>query len=190
MALKPRLLLSVELPELAREAVIDCSTERDFPPAFVLFPAAEPDFVLASTDDWELGRRVSTGLECLFAALDAVYFLPVGVDLFSPFTGDFAGRRICMPVAAVLPEDVSLSLDASSSESCGETNLAVGRGPDVEGPRDFFRIGCGGGGLEDDDAIVSFVVCFSAAGLLGTSTGPWLTSVCDFVPYPALSTCS
>ena len=186
----PGLLLNVELPEPAREFVIECSTETDFPPAAVLLPVAELAFILASTDDWELGRRVIPGLECLFAALDAVYFLPVGVDFFSPFTGDFAGRRICMPVAAVLPEDVSLSLAASSSESCGETNLAVGRGPDVEGPRDFFRIGCGGGGREDDDAMVSLFVCFSAAGLLGTSTGFWLTSVCDFVPYPALSTCS
>lgn len=97
---------------------------------------------------------------------------------------------MCMPVAATLPDDESSSLETSSSESCGETNLAVGRGPDVEGPLDFFRIGCGGGGLDDDDDRVSFVACFSAVVLLGTCTGPWLTSVCVFVPYAALSTCS
>lgn len=32
---------------------------------------------------------------------------------------------------------------SSSSDSCGETNLAVGRGPVFDGPLDFLRIGCG-----------------------------------------------
>lgn len=135
-----------------------------------------------SVEDWELGRRGSTGLERLLAALDAVNFLPVDADFFSPFTGDFTGRRICSPFAAVLPDEVSSSFGVSSSESWGETNLAVGRGPDVEGPLDFFSMGCGGGGLEEDDDIVSLLVCFSTAGLLGTSTGPWLGSVFLFVP--------
>lgn len=94
LALSAELLTSVELLELATDPVCDCSTEPDLPPAPVLLPVAGvKPLVLASerTDDWELGRRASTGLECLLAALEAVNFLPVGVDFFSPFTGDFVG---------------------------------------------------------------------------------------------------
>jgi hypothetical protein len=50
---------------------------------------------------------------------------------------------------AVLPEDTSSSL-TSSSEPAGDTKRAVGRGPEAEGPLDFFRIGCRGGGLEEE----------------------------------------
>jgi len=35
----------------------------------------------------------------------------------------------------------------SSSDPCGETNLAVGRGPVFDGPRDFLRMGCGIGAM-------------------------------------------
>jgi hypothetical protein len=51
---------------------------------------------------------------------------------------------------AVLPEDTSPSLISSSSEPAGDTKRAVGRGPEAEGPLDFFRIGCRGGGLEEE----------------------------------------
>ena len=36
-----------------------------------------------------------------------------------------------------------IELPSSFSELCGEIKRAVGRGPLVEGPRLFFRIGCG-----------------------------------------------
>ena len=44
----------------------------------------------------------------------------------------------------------------SSSVSGGETNLAVGFGPVLDGPRVFLRMGCGIGALfldEDDDSL-------------------------------------
>lgn len=39
---------------------------------------------------------------------------------------------------------------ASSLGVGGDAKRAVGRGPDEEGPLDFFKIGWGGGGLEDE----------------------------------------
>lgn len=52
LALKPGLLTRVELLGLAREAVVDCSTESGLPPVPVLLPVAWlPPFVLASTED-------------------------------------------------------------------------------------------------------------------------------------------
>ena len=53
------------------------------------------------------------------------------------------------PGTTVLPEDgKSALLSSSSAESCGDTNLATGFGPDDGGPRSFFSIGCGGGGFD------------------------------------------
>jgi hypothetical protein len=66
----------------------------------------------------------------------------------------FAGEYVTAvfmstPVAVVLPEEgISASLASSSGESWGERNRAVGRGPFVEGPLDFFKIGCVGGGFD------------------------------------------
>jgi hypothetical protein len=61
------------------------------------------------------------------------------------------GGGIAETVAAAVPVDmVSPSWMASSPEAGGDANRAVGRGPDEDGPLDFFKIGCGGGGLEDD----------------------------------------
>lgn len=51
-----------------------------------------------------------------------------------------AGSRDAIP-CPVLP----LSLDSG-----GDANRAVGRRVDVDGVRDFFRMGCGGGGREDE----------------------------------------
>jgi hypothetical protein len=48
-------------------------------------------------------------------------------------------------VAAVLPEE---GISSSSADSWGDTKRAVGRGPDDDGPRAFFRIGWVGGGFE------------------------------------------
>lgn len=38
----------------------------------------------------------------------------------------------------------------SSLETGGDTNPTVGRDPEADGPLDFFRIGWGGGGREED----------------------------------------
>ena len=60
-------------------------------------------------------------------------------------------RSTC--AAAVLLDELSSLGRDSSSESGGEANRAVGRGPVLESPLDFFRIGCGGGGrLEDAES--------------------------------------
>jgi hypothetical protein len=48
-------------------------------------------------------------------------------------------------VAAVLPEE---GISSSSADSWGDTKRAVGRGPDDDGPRAFFKIGWVGGGFE------------------------------------------
>lgn len=90
----------------------------------------------------------------------------VGVEGF--FLFDFAGdaaaaTRISNPL--VLPEDVpSLVLKSSSADSCGDTNRAVGRGPDFESPLDFFKIGCGGGG-RDEEADSSLIADWSEISL-------------------------
>ena len=55
-----------------------------------------------------------------------------------------------MTVAAGLVDTASALWIASSLVVGGDANRAVGRGPDAEGPLDFFRMGCDGGGLEDD----------------------------------------
>ena len=50
----------------------------------------------------------------------------------------------------------------SFSESWGEINRAVGRGPVVEGPRVFFKIGCGvtAGAFDaiDDDVVLGLLL--------------------------------
>ena len=57
--------------------------------------------------------------------------------------------RLSVPVAVVLVEDwSSMSSSSSTADSCGDRNLAVGRGPDAEGPLAFFRIGWEGGGFD------------------------------------------
>ena len=49
----------------------------------------------------------------------------------------------------------------SSADSCGDMNRAVGRGPVVEGPLVFLRIGCGitAGPLEaiEDDVVLGLL---------------------------------
>lgn len=51
-------------------------------------------------------------------------------------------------VVALLDEGISGSLVSASGEPCGDKKRAVGRGPIVDGPRDFLRIGCAGGGFD------------------------------------------
>lgn len=176
-------MTDVELLELAKEPALGCSTEPDLPPALLLLaPSGVPCPAPVSTEDWELGRRARGGLACLLAALVAVNFRCVGVDFLPPLTGDFTvARRISRPFVAMLPDDVSSSFTSSSSDTWGDMNRAVGRGPEVEGPLDFLRIGCGGGGLKEEDNMGSFAVDLSAAGFLGTSIAPRLISVCPSV---------
>lgn len=64
--------------------------------------------------------------------------------------GGIAGAAIATALAAVLVDAVSRSWTASSPEVGGDANRAVGRGPDEEGPLDFFKIGWAGGGREDE----------------------------------------
>lgn len=60
------------------------------------------------------------------------------------------GGGIATAAAVGLVDTTSASWIASSPAVGGEANRAVGRGPDAEGPLDFFRMGCDGGGLVDD----------------------------------------
>jgi hypothetical protein len=60
------------------------------------------------------------------------------------------GGGISVAAAAGLADTTSASWIASSLVVGGDANRAVGRGPDEEGPLDFFRMGWDGGGLEED----------------------------------------
>jgi hypothetical protein len=68
------------------------------------------------------------------------------------FTGEGTVAVECFissPLTVVLSDEViSGSFSSSSGESWGDRNRAVGRGPVADGPRDFFKIGCAGGGFE------------------------------------------
>lgn len=60
------------------------------------------------------------------------------------------GGSISEEVAAVPVETPLLAKAATSTDPGGDTKRAVGRGPDAEGPLDFFKMGWGGGGLEEE----------------------------------------
>jgi hypothetical protein len=70
--------------------------------------------------------------------------------LFFTNNGNGGGGISAAATAAVLVGVASPSWIASSPEVGGDAKRAVGRGPDEEGPLDFFKIGWGGGGLEDE----------------------------------------
>lgn len=75
-------------------------------------------------------------------------FVAAAGAVFSPFSGMAGGR---VEETAILPEErPSSSLPSSSTESSGTAKRAVGRGLEDEGPLEFFRIGCAGGGREDE----------------------------------------
>lgn len=83
------------------------------------------------------------------------------------------GNCGCISKTAVLPDDTApSSLPLSSPESGGDTNRAVGRGPEEDGPLVFFRIGWSGGGL-DDEEVGSFIAVFDGEPLLSRPL-PWL----------------
>lgn len=92
--------------------------------------------------------------------VEATNFL-VDAGFLSGFAGDLdlegnrAGFRFLVEPSDWLAPlalccELLLCCAFSSSESGTSTNRAVGRGPELEGPLEFFRIGCEGGGLDDD----------------------------------------
>jgi hypothetical protein len=115
----------------------------------------------ASVDDcevWELWRLTITGRFFLPEATKPPFFLPSeGDDFLSNFafceSGDGGSTTTCEFVCElVLTEDDG---SASPSDSGGEMKRAVGRGPLVDGPLVFLRMGCGIGtgfldAVEDD----------------------------------------
>lgn len=121
---------------------------------FALFPLLAGDGIgggrISTRGNAAVGT-VGAGTGAAFATGVTKAGVVAASGISSRFAGDGrGGGGISDAVIAVLPEDTSPSLISSSSEPGGETNRAVGRGPDAEGPRDFFSIGWGGGGLEDD----------------------------------------
>lgn len=78
----------------------------------------------------------------------ATNFLPAeGVVFLSALSAVGRGGGGISDVAL---SDDTTSFAASSPDSGGRSNRAVGRDPDAEGPLGFFKIGCDGGGREDD----------------------------------------
>lgn len=106
---------------------------------------AEPAGWSESVDDCELCRRTITG-RFFFAALEATntedFLTPADPDDFlSFFVVSGSGEGGCTITCELVPADELSSV--SLSDSGGEINRAVGRGPAIEGPLDFFRMGCG-----------------------------------------------
>lgn len=91
--------------------------------------------------------------------------------------------RISDKGVTVLPDEtISESLPSSCSssfaDSCGETNRAVGRGPEDDGPLDFFKMGWAGGGLEAlEDMLFSPLLSFAEDEALGTGIGEGSSSL-------------
>jgi hypothetical protein len=90
-------------------------------------------------EGWELDFLRITGrlFEC---PAEATNFLACTGAFF--LGGEGLGVRISNPGVTVLPEDgMSPSIYCSSSDSWGEIKRAVGRGPVVDGPLGFFKMG-------------------------------------------------
>lgn len=67
---------------------------------------------------------------------------------------------ICITTCFPTLPDVLLLPSSSSPDSWGEMKRAVGLGPEFEGPRDFFKMGCGqGAGALELDAAPEAVEC-------------------------------
>lgn len=115
-------------------------------------PSLDPTSDPAAAEDCELWRRGIAGrrLEPVDATKAPVFFL-------GTIAGDFLRSSLAVGIPGTFASGPfggaacpSPGDDSSSSDSGGETKRAVGRGPDVEGPLGFFRIGCEGGGLLDE----------------------------------------
>ena len=91
--------------------------------------------------------------------------------------GGSGGGGISKAAAAVLADTASSTEIASSYEAGGDANRAVGRGPDVEGPLDFFRMECGGGWFEDDGfgSFLPGTSCPEVSWRAWPGSGSWLS---------------
>lgn len=69
--------------------------------------------------------------------------------------GTFGSPPAVVTVVVLVDDATSLSLlpTSSASDPRGDTNRAVGRGPEAEGPLGFFRMGFPGGFLVEEGAI-------------------------------------
>ena len=113
--------------------------------------------------DCELWRRGIAGLrlDAADATIVGPFFLGgpvVGVFFLDSLVEELVGTFSSPPEATVvlLDEVTSLSLlpTSSASEPSGDTNRAVGRGPEAEGPLGFFRMGFPGGFLVEEGAMI------------------------------------
>lgn len=133
----------------------------DFEPADEELPPFETTASTFPFEDCEPCLRGSCGFR-LDAEVVATYFLPGVVFFFSclEVLGEAFGARASKPpvVAVLFGDGSSTALSGpfvgslpSSADSWGDINLAVGFGPEADGPLDFFSIGCAGGGLDEED---------------------------------------
>lgn len=124
----------------------DCLELSEELPSFD--PTSAP---LTVAEDCELTRRGIAGLrlEAVEATNPVVFFLGVALlaFLFSSLAVELVEPlESSLWWTAVVPDKAnSLSFPSlpSPSEPGGETNRAVGRGPELEGPLGFFKMGCG-----------------------------------------------
>lgn len=133
----------------------DCLELSEELPSFD--PTSAP---LIMVEDWELTRRGIAGLRLeAVEATNAVFFF-LGVVLLAFLFSSLAVELVeplesPLWLTAVLPDEASsLSLPSlpSASDPGGETNRAVGRGPELEGPLGFFKMGCGC--FAEDDGVL------------------------------------
>lgn len=163
----------------------------------VELPSREPTSVVELVDDCELGRRGRAG-RLLDAVVDATNFFEAA-GFLSVFAGDvdFVEDRTSGFFIVKPPDGTSSSAfpSPSPSDPWGDTNRAVGRGPEFDGPLGFFKIGCDGGGL-DEEGVKLFDDCemLDIAGFCGISLGCScdLVSSCRLVlirDFPFRSSC-
>jgi hypothetical protein len=130
------------------------------------------------------GRRLdadeATKAADFFLGVPPVDFLGFSFAL-DPLESCFKSVTALVGVLSEVANSLS-PISSSPSDLGGDANLAVGRGPDVEGPLGFFRIGCAGGGLDEDDGI-GLIDPLS----LGSSASPWappgVTWLCDVMAF-------
>lgn len=196
LCLDPCPSMALGIPELPglREGLLSRDEELLLPCevpclVFEILPSRDATSEPADpVDDCELCRRGSTG-RLLEVVVEATNFLPVG-SFFSGLAGDLdldaaaaaaAARfsRFLVEVSGcfTLPFCCELLFwaEVSSSESGTSTNLAVGRGPEFEGPLGFFKIGWAGGGRDDEG--VRF------AGAVNSGPDAWYSS-CEALAFP------
>ena len=151
------------------------------------------DFVVAMTL-----FRAATGLLALppEGAVGAVVFSALSVEGSFMVVGDSdvvfvflavgngGGGIVDSSGTTLVIDVVAPPLDSPSPTRGGEANLAVCRGPGT-GALCFFRIGCGGGGLEED-GVGAFILT------IASRPSPLIPSGCcvDADPCPSALICS